>query len=261
MKLTVEEKRARHAAYMREYCEKNREKIRAQKRAQRAANNEAYRAYARAWRLANPGKVYGDVQKHLAQARQWKKDNPEKSKEYKRRDYQKHKSKRLAAGRAYYKNNKEKLAKQQKEWYNKNRERIIKKQKEDRMARLEFHRERSRRSRVEKRAYHAFHSTKKSAKNLGVEFDLTVEWYQWKYDRGSCEMSGLPFDMGTKRGPNSPSVDRKDPKGPYTKENCRMILWFINRAMMDLGEEYCMKVFRGIVAHPRVTFEEGDQEG
>lgn len=58
-------------------------------------------------------------------------------------------------------------------------------------------------------------------------------------------MSSLPFSY-SKRSPNLPSIDRIDPKGPYTKENCRLILWWLNRALIDLGEEYAMQVFRGI---------------
>lgn len=63
-------------------------------------------------------------------------------------------------------------------------------------------------------------------------------------------MSGLPFKPGTSgpgsRNPDAPSVDRKDPAGPYTKENCRMVLWWLNRALSNLGEEYSIAVFRAV---------------
>lgn len=71
------ERRAKHAAYMREYLAKNSEKINADRRARRAADHEHKLAVERAYRDANREKV-----------REWKKPwnnaNPDKMREYKR---------------------------------------------------------------------------------------------------------------------------------------------------------------------------------
>lgn len=91
------------------------------------------------------------------------------------------------------------------------------------------------------------YGSKKSAKKKGLEFDLTVDWFRERLDRGTCEMSGLAFDMKAKRGAMSPSVDRRDPSGPYTRANCRMILWYLNRAMSDLGEAFALRVFGEVI--------------
>lgn len=248
MKETPEEKRAHHAARMREYVARNRDKINARKRELRAENIEKEREKERERYRNNPDRPR-DREKQLAASREWKKNNPEKVRELKRRDYEKHKAKRRAKSDEYYEKNKERLVRAQREWYQNNKESVCARAKQRRDQRPEFYNERRRLDRRLNRAKHAWFSTRKSAKNLGVEFDLTVEWFQEKLNRGVCEMSGLPFDMETTkhRSPNCPSIDRRDPKGSYTKANCRLILWFINRAMMDLGEDYCMKVFRGIV--------------
>ncbi len=67
-------------------------------------------------------------------------------------------------------------------------------------------------------------------------------------------MTGLPFDMtldGHKRRPNAPSVDRIKPDGDYTQDNCRIVLWFINRAMLNFGEDYAFDVFSRAIERSR----------
>ena len=59
-------------------------------------------------------------------------------------------------------------------------------------------------------------------------------------------MTGIEFDMSVSRSANSPSIDRINPAGPYTKENCRMILWSLNRALSNHGEEYMFDLFKRI---------------
>src|SRR6202012_5673358 len=92
--------------------------------------------------------------------------------------------------------------------------------------------------RRKRRAKLFLHRAKKVCKKMGVECDLTEEWIQTRLDAGTCELSGIPFDFDGKKTPNSPSVDRKVAAGPYTKDNCRLVLWSINRALSNLGDEY-----------------------
>jgi hypothetical protein len=89
-----------------------------------------------------------------------------------------------------------------------------------------------------------------SRKN-GWACDLTKEWFQERLKAGVCEMSGLPFDMESKRSRATPSVDRIDPNGPYTKANCRMIIWFLNRALSNLGDDYALMVFERVLEKRR----------
>lgn len=87
--------------------------------------------------------------------------------------------------------------------------------------------------------------TRRAAKKATVAFDLDRAWFEMRLGAGVCEMSGLSFEFG-RRNWNAPSVDRIDPKGPYTKDNCRLVLWALNAALSDRGEGYMLAVFRAI---------------
>lgn len=90
---------------------------------------------------------------------------------------------------------------------------------------------------------------KDEAKRKGVEFDLSLEWFEARLKAGVCELSGLRFDF--ERGghkPNAPSVDRVAPGSHYTEANCRMILYSINVALHNWGEDYVLNVFRHVLA-------------
>lgn len=92
---------------------------------------------------------------------------------------------------------------------------------------------------------------KQRAKEKGVNFDLTIEWFETRLKAGACELSGLPFDLEAKRGRNSPTIDRITAGGHYTQANCRMILWSINRALNNYGEDYLFGVFERVLARRR----------
>lgn len=68
------------------------------------------------------------------------------------------------------------------------------------------------------------------AKSKGLAFDLTHEWCASVWT-GKCVLSGIEFDLGhARRGgmPFSPSIDKIDPIGGYTQDNCRFILHSLN---------------------------------
>lgn len=181
---------------------------------------------------------------------EWRRKNPEKIREHKRRDQEKNRDKYAARNRARYQNNREKILAENREKY-RGDPTIL--ERNNAYRRANPGKVKSWYNNWKKRVPNGgrLSNTKKQAKQKGLRFDLDIEWFDSRINAGVCELSGLPFDLTEKygvggRGPNSPSVDRKDPKGPYTKENCRMILWWLNRALVDLGDEYAMRVFRGI---------------
>ena len=100
-------------------------------------------------------------------------------------------------------------------------------------------------SRLSNPAVGQLKTAKKRARIAGVAFDLDRSWFDAKFKAGVCELSGLPFEM-KKRSQSLPSIDRKNPFGPYSKENCRLILWCLNRALSNLGDDYFLGVCRAV---------------
>jgi hypothetical protein len=89
------------------------------------------------------------------------------------------------------------------------------------------------------RAAVIFNRVKKRAKAQGVPFDLTLNWVRAQLERGTCEMSGIRFDLRVDH-PYGPSVDRKVARvkgGGYTIDNCRMVLNMVNMALKEWGED------------------------
>ncbi|KKN76145.1 hypothetical protein LCGC14_0373400 [marine sediment metagenome] len=79
------------------------------------------------------------------------------------------------------------------------------------------------------------------AKKKGWLFDLDFDWLFERVESGTCELSGLKFDLGLARvGKNNsyaPSIYRIVAGGDYTKENCRVVLHALNTALSDWGED------------------------
>lgn len=72
------------------------------------------------------------------------------------------------------------------------------------------------------------------AKEKGLDCTIPVSWITERLTKGTCEVSGLRFDISAHRKgcPQfySPSVDRIDITQGYTPSNCRMVLDGYNRA-------------------------------
>lgn len=78
-------------------------------------------------------------------------------------------------------------------------------------------------------------AAKRRADKKGMDYNLELDWIVSKLKKG-CELSGLSFDMnpGGITTPYSPSLDRRDRRLGYTKENTQVILFGIN-AMKNTG--------------------------
>lgn len=74
-------------------------------------------------------------------------------------------------------------------------------------------------------------SAKRSAKKLNLSYDLSKDWLLPKLESGSCEITGVVFDMNTDGNGYrkfGPSLDRQNPKEGYTKENVKVVVWMYN---------------------------------
>lgn len=77
-----------------------------------------------------------------------------------------------------------------------------------------------------------------------LEYDLTKAWIEQRLAAGVCELSGLPFTSRGEKGPRAPSIDRRDAARGYTQDNCRVIVWALNAAFNDWGQEATEEVWR-----------------
>lgn len=96
---------------------------------------------------------------------------------------------------------------------------------------------------------------KSRCKASGIECNLDVEWYTAKL-KGCCELTGRkfkhtkPFSNAVlhKNGNRTPTIDRIDPKGGYTKDNCRMVTWEVNQMKRQHSDSYLLKLAEDLVA-------------
>ena len=89
--------------------------------------------------------------------------------------------------------------------------------------------------------FYALRSAKERAVSKGFEFslikeDITVPEF--------CPILNIPIHHETKRGPNSPSLDRIDNAKGYTKDNVRVISYKANRQKSDLTIEILEQILK-----------------
>lgn len=87
-----------------------------------------------------------------------------------------------------------------------------------------------------------YHSARNRAKEWEVEFSLSKDWIEAQLQRGTCALTGMPFalELAQKHkvtNPLAPSIDRIVAGGPYSEDNCRVVILAINLAMGQWGEE------------------------
>lgn len=74
----------------------------------------------------------------------------------------------------------------------------------------------------------------------------------YKRSEGRCEVSGIPFSRhippGRRRRLWFPSIDRIDPAGGYTPDNCRLVCIAVNIALGDWGLSDLLRIAEGALA-------------
>ena len=107
---------------------------------------------------------------------------------------------------------------------------------------VERERMRSQKQRSQKsyRVYNTWERHRSTAVKRGIDFTLTKEDVQKMFDRNEwkCCKTGIEFDLSTGRGtrPFSPSIDRIDSKGHYTKDNVQLVCTIYNFAKNRFSE-------------------------
>ncbi len=71
-----------------------------------------------------------------------------------------------------------------------------------------------------------------------LEFTLTTEWIDevWPADN-RCPVLDIPLKWGEYKSGRSPSIDKINPAGGHTPDNCRIISWRANRLKSDATPE------------------------
>jgi hypothetical protein len=91
------------------------------------------------------------------------------------------------------------------------------------------------------------------AKKKGLEFDLDVEWVYEKLKPLVCERTGIDLTLTNKgahygsRNPLTPSLDKINPKGGYTKDNVQVVSWWYNLAKFVYTDQQVLEICRAIV--------------
>ncbi len=167
---------------------------------------EARRSEARArdakWREAHPERA-----RELSRIRsaRWRSKNPEVHRE---------------SVRTHYWNNIESQKVNRSEYYQRNKSSLV---------------EAARRYREKHHARVVLRAVMSRCEKRGIASDIDENWIAERLELGS-ELSGIPFVRGTRgNNPYAPSVDRKNPKLGYTRDNCRLILQAENmfKGVMD----------------------------
>jgi len=92
------------------------------------------------------------------------------------------------------------------------------------------------------------------ATKKGLKHDLDIEWALalWTAQGGACCITGIPFELNhpvrtdsKDLNPYSPSLDRIDPQGGYTKDNTRLVCTCVNLALNRFGEDVFRRMLDG----------------
>lgn len=98
-----------------------------------------------------------------------------------------------------------------------------------------------------------FRGAKQRAKKSGVAFDLDDAWGRQRWT-GKCELTGMDFSPPEKRKGSklknlSPSIDRIEASGGYTKDNCRFVLWAVNSFKSDSPDADMYRIAEALIAN------------
>jgi len=91
-----------------------------------------------------------------------------------------------------------------------------------------------------RRAVNLIYNARRRARQKNLKFDLDIDWAFEKLRIGVCPVTGLKFRSEVKgfkeRSEYTPSIDRINPKLGYTKDNCRIVIWWYNIAKQTYSD-------------------------
>lgn len=128
----------------------------------------------------------------------------------------------------------------EKNWRRESREKL----RAARAARSEKNKIYSRKHREKYRARVLIAECRRRSAKKGIPFDLDQyeEQIQRRIDNGTCELTGIPFDLTTQERAFSPSLDRIEAGGSYTIDNVRIVIFAVNALLGNWGESVAQNV-------------------
>jgi hypothetical protein len=111
---------------------------------------------------------------------------------------------------------------------------------------------RSKEAEPKRRAIRLIDKARSRARTRGIEFRLTKKWVLDGLVRGTCAVTGIPFDLKNGRGPGkhnryAPTIDRIDPSKGYTADNCQLVIYQYNVAKGRWEHDDVMTMARALV--------------
>ncbi len=91
----------------------------------------------------------------------------------------------------------------------------------------------SKEAKPKRRAIRLIDKARSRARRRGLEFHLTKDWVLGGLTRGTCAVTGIPFDLENGHGSGkhnkfAPTIDRIDPSKGYTADNCQLVIYQYN---------------------------------
>ena len=97
-------------------------------------------------------------------------------------------------------------------------------------------------------------SARRRARKTRRACSLTLEWVTAKLDTKVCAATGIAFKLGRgKRTAWSPSIDKIDPRGGYTPENCRVVVWIYNAAKSEFTDDAVLILAGALATEDRMA--------
>jgi hypothetical protein len=101
-------------------------------------------------------------------------------------------------------------------------------------------------------------NARRRSEKKSFAFDLTEEWCIKRWT-GKCEISGIPFELGTQTHfPFSASIDRIKSSEGYTQTNCRFVLFAVNSFKGTGTDEQMLEIAKALIKQSERTSEKSE---
>jgi hypothetical protein len=92
---------------------------------------------------------------------------------------------------------------------------------------------------------------KADARKQKFEINISADWIEEKLNKGTCELTGLPFDFSPSKNTYfnkyAPSLDRIDSGKGYIKDNVRVVLCAVNIALGQFTDEEMLPILKAMI--------------